>query len=195
MRLERSWQQPRRSSALRSARWHAYAKPSMMPIVASILTIALCFTACATSRKESSRAETLAQGAYADSLIRELRRQEAVTVPQSEVVLKLPVEDIRSLPRGAEFRDRSGQASAAVQFSGDTVYVFATCDSLQRMCSYYEQKYEIYKTGHENLMELQESEVEVEPPDVVRVFFQGILAGVLLTIATIIFIKLKTKLL
>ena len=164
-----------------------------MPIVAIILTIALCFTACASSRKESSRTEALAEGAYADSLISELRRTEAVTVPQSEVVLKLPVADIRSLPRGAEFRERSGQASAAVQFSGDTVYVFATCDSLQFMCSYYERKYELYKAGYENLMELQESEVEVEPPDVFRIFFQGILGGVLLTIATIRCIKLKKK--
>lgn len=139
--------------------------------------------------------ETVAAQAYADSLIRELRRQETVTVPQSSVVLKLPIDDLRRLPQGAEFRDKSGQASASVQFNQDTVFVFATCDSLQRMCSYYESKYALYKTEYENLKAFQESELEDDPPDVVRVFFQGVLAGILLTIATIIFIKLKTKLL
>ena len=116
-----------------------------------------------------------------------------MTVPQSSVVLKLPIDDLRRLPSGAEFRDKSGQASASVQFDQDTVCVSATCDSLQRMCSYYESKYSLYKTEYENLMACQESELEYDPPDVIRVFFQGVLAGVLLTIATIIFIKLKTK--
>lgn len=114
-------------------------------------------------------------------------------VPQSQVVLRLPIDAVRSLPHGAEFRDKSGQASASVQFDQDTLYVFATCDSLQRMCSYYERKYALYKTEYENLMACQESELEYDPPDMIRVFFQGVLAGVLLTIAIFIIIKLKTK--
>ena len=120
---------------------------------------------------------------------------ETVTVPQSQVLLKIPIDDLLRLPKDAGYHDKRGQASAEVQFNQDTLYVSATCDSLQRMCSYYERKYELYKGEYENLMALRESELEEEPPDVIRVFFQGVLAGVLLTIVTIIFIKLKTKLL
>lgn len=116
-----------------------------------------------------------------------------MTVPQSSVVLKLPIDDLRRLPSGAEFRDKSGQASVSVQFDQDTVCVSATCDSLQRMCSYYESKYSLYKTEYENLMAWQESELEEDPPDVIHIFFRGVLLGVLSTIAIIIFIKLKTK--
>lgn len=181
-----------KSSTLPNGRWHACARPSTLPIVASILTVALCFTACA-SRKESSRTDTTAVQAYADSLINELRRQELVTVPQSQVVLRLPIDAVRRLPKGAEFREHSGQASAAVQFDGDTVYVFATCDSLQRMCIYYERTSTRYKEAYESLLALQQSELEEEPPDVVRVFISGVLTGVLLLTITTIIIKLKTK--
>lgn len=183
-----------KSSTQPNGRWRGCARLLMLPIVASILTVALFCSSCATSRKESSRTGTIASQAYADSLISELRRQETLTVPQSQVVLKLPIGALRSLPKGAEFRDKSGQASASVQYDQDTVYIFATCDSLQRMCSYYESKYALYKTEYENLMAYQESELEEEPPDVLRVFINGVLAGALLLIGIIIFIKLKTKL-
>lgn len=183
---EKSSNQPR-------GRWPGYARLSMLQIVVSILTIALFCSSCASSRKESNQTGALAAQAYADSLISELRRQETVTVPQSSVVLKLPIDDLRRLPSGAEFRDKSGQASVSVQFDQGTVCVSATCDSLQRMCSYYESKYSLYKTEYENLMAWQESELEEDPPDVIHIFFRGVLLGVLSTIAIIIFIKLKTK--
>ena len=181
-----------KSSTLPNGRWHACARPSILQIAASILTVALCLTACA-SRKESSQAGTTAVRAYADSLINELRSKETVTVPQSQVVLKIPIDDLLRLPKDAGYHDKSGQASAEVQFNQDTVYIFATCDSLQRMCSYYERKYELYKGEYENLMALRESELEEEPPDIVRIYLSGVLGGVLLTITIIIIIKLKAK--
>ena len=95
--------------------------------------------------------------------------------------------------QGVVYNDPDGDLVTSIVNGKDCV--FATCDSLQRMCSYYESKYALYKTEYENLKAFQESELEDDPPDVVRVFFQGVLAGILLTIATIIFIKLKTKLL
>lgn len=110
-------------------------------------------------------------------------------VPQSQVVLRLPIDAVRSLPHGAEFRDKSGQASASVQFDQDTVYVFATCDSLQRMCSYYERTSVVQGGGISQslaaLTEEVEEEKEEKPPDTSNVFLAGVLVGILLVLTAI----------
>lgn len=107
-------------------------------------------------------------------------------VPQSQVVLRLPIDAVRSLPHGAEFRDKSGQASASVQFDQDTVYVFATCDSLQRMCSYYERTSVVQGGGiSQSLAALTEEVEEEKPPDTSNVFLAGVLVGILLVLTAI----------
>lgn len=184
-----------KNSTQPNVRWRGCAKLSILLIVASILMVVLFCSSCAASRKESSQTGTTASLAYADSLINELRSKEIVTVPQSQVTLRIPIDDLRRLPKGSEFRDKSGQASASVQYDQDTVFVFATCDSLQRMCFYYERTSRHYKEAYESLLALQQSELEEDPPDVVRIFLKGVLTGALLLIGIIIFIKLKTKLL
>ena len=98
----------------------------------SFVLIALCFQSCGTCRKATVTQTSAEIRVSADSLTREVRVLKTVTVPMSEAVLKIPTDSLRKLPEAAEYRAKSGQASAVVKHRGDTIIVYATCDSLQR---------------------------------------------------------------
>lgn len=55
--------------------------------------------------------------------------------------MEFPVGELRSLPDNASYHRRNGQASVDVRIRNDTVYIVATCDSLQRLVKYYERMY------------------------------------------------------
>lgn len=60
----------------------------------------------------------------------------------SEVTLTLHKDSLRSLPQGAEYHAKSGQANVSVR-KGDTagtIVVHASCDSLQRQVLLYEEQ-------------------------------------------------------
>lgn len=65
-----------------------------------------------------------------------------VTVPQSQVSLRLPPGEIMNLPPSAEFRKQSGQASVRVEYRDSLIFITATCDSLQLITE--SQNREIY---------------------------------------------------
>jgi hypothetical protein len=52
----------------------------------------------------------------------------------------IPVENLHNLPPGAAYTDKSGQANVKVTTTGDTLYVTASCDSLQVQCERYEKE-------------------------------------------------------
>ena len=82
--------------------------------------------------------ETARQVASTDSLQVESRwRLSTTTVPESRVELAIPVATLRSLP-ATGLADHQGQATARVRWRHDTLYVAATCDSLQRLVLEYE---------------------------------------------------------
>lgn len=62
-------------------------------------------------------------------------------VPMSQAKIAISVDSLLSLPPRASYRHHSGQATADIAILGDTVYVTATCDSLQRLADYYEAEY------------------------------------------------------
>ena len=106
-------------------------------------------------------------------------------IPISEVTIAIPVDSLRKLPDKAGYRAKSGQASATVKMSNDTVYVDATCDSLQILCEYYESKYNLYKKGYDELRSIQVDTNEKCSNLIKTVFisfFIGVVIGVLLTI-------------
>ena len=112
----------------------------------------------------------------------------------SEVKMEIPTENLLNLPDKAEYRVKNGQASATVRIRNDTVYIDATCDSLQIMCDYYESKYNLYKNGYNELRSIQVdmSEKRSNPIKTVFIsFFVGVVIGVLLTII----VKLKFRIL
>ena len=188
--------------------------------VAIIVTSALFLTGCATHRKSVTEAkeEQVSETIRTDSVVRLALdsvsefvevRTEPLTVPKSEVSLTIATDSLRSLPAGASYSERSGQASVKVSRKAATatepeyIYVYATCDSLQLQCERYERQIRNMRSEYgERLNEMQGrlsatshelEEVKEKPPNVIgtalKWYFYGLLSGILATI--IIFIKLK----
>ena len=209
-----------KTSTRPNARWPGFARPSTMLIVASIVLIALCFSGCASHRKSvtAGSVEQVAETVSTDSAVRlsldsvsELVeiRTEPVKVPMSAVTLTIATDSLRSLPAGASYSERSGQASVKVSRKAATatepeyIYVYASCDSLQLQCERYERQIRnLHSLYGERLNEMQNrlaatshelEEVKEKPPNAIgtalKWFFYGLLSGILATI--IIFIKLK----
>lgn len=69
-------------------------------------------------------------------VIREVRETIPVKIPESRVEMEIPVESLRNLPEGSSYSEKSGQANVVVKYvpQTETVFVYATCDSLQILC-------------------------------------------------------------
>ena len=193
-------------------------KPLTVRTVAIIVLSALFLTGCATHRKSetASKQEQILETALTASATRldsasevvEIRT-EAVKVPMSSVTLTIATDSLRSLPAGASYSERSGQASVKVSRKAATatepeyIYVYASCDSLQLQCERYERQIRnIHSQYDERLNEMQNrlaatlhelEEVKEKPPNAIgtalKWYFFGLLSGILATI--IIIIKLK----
>ena len=201
-------------------RWLVSGKLLTVLTVASIVTTALFLSGCASSRKNvtKSKEEQLSETIRTDSVIRlaidsvsELVeiRTEPVKVPMSSVTLTIATDSLRSLPVGASYSERSGQASVKVSRKAATatepeyIYVYASCDSLELQCERYERQIRnLHSQYGERLNEMQGrlsatshelEEVKEKPPNAIgtelKWYFYGLLSGILATI--IIFIKLK----
>ena len=127
----------------------------------------------------------------------------------SAVSLTIATDSLRSLPSGASYSERSGQASvkvtrrAATATEPEYIYVYATCDSLQLQCERYERYIRsLHKDYGEQLngmvTRLAEARQEVQelkekPPNgigtALKWYLAGLVSGIIGTI--IIFIKLK----
>ena len=188
--------------------------------VAIIVTSALFLTGCATHRKSVTEAkeEQVSETILTDSVVHLVLdsvselveiRTEPVRVPMSSVTLTIATDSLRSLPAGASYSERSGQASVKVSRKAATatepeyIYVYVTCDSLQLQCERYERQIRNMRIEYgERLNEMEGrlwatshelEEVKEKPPNVIgtalKWYFYGLLSGILATI--IIFIKLK----
>lgn len=204
----------------RNARWPGSGKLLTMPTVAAIVLSVLFLTGCAAHRKSVTKAkeEQLSETIRTDSVIRlaidsvsELVeiRTEPVKVPMSAVTLTIATDSLRSLPVGASYSERSGQASVKVSRKAATatepeyIYVYASCDSLELQCERYERQIRnLHSQYGERLNEMQGrmsatshelEEVKEKPPNAIgtelKWYFYGLLSGILATI--IIFIKRK----
>lgn len=89
------------------------------------------------------------------------------------------------LPPGASLREHSGQATADITKSGDTIYVTASCDSLQRQVEYYEAAYNnlrmVFDDYHNAIRTVDKQRTNPIKTCVI-VFIAGIIAGALTTI-------------
>lgn len=65
-----------------------------------------------------------------------------MAVPESRADLQIPAAGLRGLPPAAVYTARSGQATATVRFLHDTLFVSASCDSLQQLVYDYQQQVE-----------------------------------------------------
>ena len=203
-----------------SARLPAFVRLLTVPTVAVTVMSVLFLSGCATHRKSVTTAKEnhVLETIRTDSVIRlaidsvsELVeiRTEPVKVPMSAVTLTIATDSLRSLPVGASYSERSGQASVKVSRKAATatdpeyIYVYASCDSLQLQCERYERQIRnLHSQYGERQKEMQNhmvatshelDEVKEKPPNAIgtelKWYFYGLLSGILATI--IIFIKLK----
>ena len=100
-------------------------------------------------------------------------------IPESVMKLKIPVVDLLSLPPNASFHGKEGRAGAGVALRGDTLVVTATCDSLQRLVLWYESELTCIRSETKSEISNDVQTEEKRPPNRIRVFVTGILAGLL----------------
>lgn len=203
-----------------AVRLHALGKPLTVLTVAIIVTSVLSLTGCATPRRSETVAkkEQLSETIRTDSVTRLVLdsvnelveiRTESVKVPMSAVMLTIATDSLRSLPAGASYSGRSGQAGVKVSRKAATatepeyIYVYATCDSLLLQCERYERTLRnLHFEYAARLNEMQSrlaaalsnhTEQVGKPPNAIgtalKWYFCGLLSGILATI--IIFIKLR----
>lgn len=102
-------------------------------------------------------------------------------VPKSEVKLTIPADSLLKLPKSASYHAKSGRANVDVKTDGNQIIVYASCDSLQRMCEYYESIAGIYKQGYEELQSSLETEKERRSNPVkfaIIAFIAGLATGI-----------------
>lgn len=148
---------------------------------------ALFLSGCATSRKASVATEESVRQVSADTLRSEVRQTWTETVPQEEAKLEIPLAELTNLPEKAEYRAKNGRANATVQNKGGTIVVYATCDSLQRQCEYYERQMASYKKALEQQKNeaITEKERSSNPWMMLLIaFIVGVATGTVLTIIT-----------
>lgn len=152
--------------------------------LASIMLNALFVASCGSTKKMTESARVTVDSV----LLKEVRQVINIPIPLSKVELKIPTQSLHSLPPGASFSEKKGQAGVKVEAIGDTVYVSATCDSLQVQCERYEKEL----TRIRNDTDRQVTEIKKNS---VQTLFKwcliGFVAGIISTITVIIIKKKK----
>ncbi len=117
-------------------------------------------------------------------------------VPSSKAEIAIPVDSLLRLPSQAVYTHHSGQATATVAKKGEVIYVYATCDSLQREVEYYEELY--YKAR--DALEQYENSIQTESKQssnllvkLIALFVMGFVAGVGLIMVIIVFKRQKNE--
>ena len=113
------------------------------------------------------------------------QRMQLQQVPMSRAQIRIPQAHLQQLPPQAQWHHRSGQASVRVRLQHDTIYVDATCDSLQQLVMEYERQLAAAGTVHAE-GSIQEKKT-TGPPAVLK------LAGALLLLLGAGWIWLKIR--
>lgn len=200
-----------KTSTQPSVRWHGFGKPLTMLTAAVIATTALCFAACASSRKSVSRETATSHEVNrldVDSTASVVETwQTPVKVPMSAVSLTLSMDSLRLLPSGAGYTARKGQANVKVMRIPPTanepeqLVIEAGCDSLELVCAGYSKtistlKRQLKEVNKSN-SELKEAEEETSKNTFfkrLKYFFTGLLSGIVATVLTrfvIVYIRKK----
>lgn len=140
----------------------------------------LCLTGCASSRKSvETHVETVTQ--ERDSTVEESLLVTQVPVAMEDVALTVHTDSVLSLPDGASYHAQRGRARVDVR-KGDepgTIVVYASCDSLQRLVTYYQRQ-----LASSRSKELQEEYRKKKPPDPLPVWLVCVI-GVFIAIILI----------
>lgn len=135
-------------------------------------------------------------------MVRRVMVKEAVKADSTR--LRIPLDSLLMLPAGASYTARSGRVHASVSVrrtgdaspsqqlhSGMTVYVDAGCDSLARLCAYYEQENDRLSVANSHLtntMSKKEQEKKSLPCawwELLATLIAGLVLGGVTTLLTI----------
>lgn len=109
-------------------------------MIAFTVLIALSFTSCASSRKQTRVLAGKEIAATGDSTRSARRGLVMEGIPASTLTLEIPVPELLALPAGASYNKKSERVGVNVETRGDTLVVTSTCDSLQRLVLWYEEE-------------------------------------------------------
>lgn len=149
------------------------------------MTAVLFFMSCATSRKQTETTRTESSAVDMDSVGSLRTGLVAAGIPKSELTLKIPVPELLSLPPGASYHGKSGQAGVDVKTEGDTLVVTSTCDSLQRLVLWYEEELTRIRSRTQENVEIARTEIKrrFNPVKIALIaFIAGMASGIVLTI-------------
>ena len=182
-------------------RWRVSERRLTMPMLVSITALVLCLASCGTCRKvtseETQTVEEVTQEAE-DSTVCVEWQMETVGVPMSEVEMSIPIDSLLLLPPAASYSVKSGQANAKVSREGSNVIIYASCDSLDRLVTYYRKESQSYKRRYEDLAlthkALEQTVVE-ESSNKIKTLFSGLAMGLVAgaVITTVINHLIKRK--
>ena len=108
--------------------------------------------------------------------------------------MEINVDSIKKLPEGAIYSKTQGQASLQVGRVNSEIIIYATCDSLLLECERYEKKVNYLSSKLKEFGSIKE--VEEKPPCILSLFkwcLTGFVTGVVLTIFTVLIIKIKQR--
>ncbi|GEM_PF-103373 len=188
MQPEKTYRQRKRKWPLPRERWHVSVRLSrLLPsaLILPILMVVLCCASCATTKKtQMEQIQTVVTVEKHDT-VTVIKQTLKESVPMSQAQIAISVDSLLRLPAGATYHKKSGQAGAEVSLRGDTVFVTATCDSLQREVEYYEEQYHATLEALDDLKESVKTEREhrSNPIEIaLAALITGLFVGVISTI-------------
>lgn len=182
---------PKRRWPLPREKWLDYARLSRLLPVVVMLTIALCFSSCATTQKTQTQQEQISStSAKSDTTAAVTRVITTQMVPESQVHMAISVDSLLKLPEGAAYRENKDRAHVEATHHDGIIYITGTCDSLQRQVEYYEALYHNARDALENYHEsvIEERASRKSP---FSIYMSGVTCGFILTIALIYFLNFK----
>lgn len=120
--------------------------PAVKKLLLFFTTITLLLPSCASrlhTRASTAVSHEATRQTDTDTSTVAYRRHtllRTTPIPASQARLTLPLDPIRQLPEGAGYTQKAGQATATLRFHHDTLYIYATCDSLQTLLYTYEEE-------------------------------------------------------
>lgn len=98
------------------------------------------------------------------------------------------MDSLRSLPEGAAYTKKSGQATLTLMVKGDSIQGSASCDSLRQL------SFELQEQLHQARDRLEQSQTETKPAvNPLKHYLYGVLTGIILAISFYSFIKYGKK--
>ena len=95
--------------------------------------------------------------------------------------LTIPTASLLNLPPSASYTQKSGQANVKVEHDKDTIRIYASCDSLQMLCEYYEREL-VRIRGQTTTDEKYTEQYSVSIQTAFKYILSGFIAGVFITI-------------